>query len=268
MEQFLSTIFPCCFPNRHSRSRDAGRSHLNERTPLLGEGSGSIASTSGTPDGTATPGSETKTLKRKQNSILPSPAYDAHVLKGILDDFKGKLIAIDSTTAAGEKSAALLAGGAEAIHGDAESTAEGGVESSTSSLKAGVKHVTPVHTLRLSVSNSTRRPSQPTSAQPKLVDIWSETSESATSNASGAGSGAILSYSAAVQKGKKGSAKSKNRFGGAPKPLASSSGAGRDQGVDSVEERTFESLSEVVKAKPLVLDWDMDDGEESGSAER
>jgi len=264
MESILSTIFPCCFPSRSSRSH-AQRDH-NERTPLLGDGSGSIASPPGNSiaEGATSPGSGTTRLKRKPNSILPSPAYDANALKSIIDDFKGKLIPVDSTTTS-EKTAALLLQGAEtaeAAEAAAMPSEETAAESSNSSTTT--THVTPVHTLRLSVSTASNTRTSSHAPLPKLVDIWSESSDpTASSSASEQAAGSTLSYSAAVKKGKKGG-KNTKRFPGAPKLLASSSADSGKGGKEeaSVEQRTYENLAEIARTKPLVHDWDLDDGSE------
>lgn len=272
MESILSTIFPCCFPSRSTRSHTQ-RDH-NERTPLLGDGSGSIASPPGNSiaEGATSPGSGTARFKRKPNSILPSPAYDANALKSIIDDLKGKLIPVDSATTS-EKGATLLLEGAESAEEAAKSSEETAVESSSSPTTT--KHVTPVHTLRLSVSTASNTRTSSHAPLPKLVDIWSESGDStASASASGpaagtstAAVGSTLSYSAAVKKGKKGG-KNTKRFPGAPKPLASSSSDSGKGGKEeaSVEQRTYESLAEIARSKPLVHDWDLDDGSESAPA--
>ncbi|SOV08865.1 uncharacterized protein UDID_15537 [Ustilago sp. UG-2017a] len=243
MQSILSTIFPCCFPsNRHTRSSGDN----TERTPLLNADrshsihSGAASSFIGD-SGVVTPGSETKRNKHKKNSVLPSPSYDAHVLKSIVDDFKGNLISVDST---GEKGAGLLLDG-----GDAEQSTIAEAEQAV-----GKKHVTPVHTLRLSVSSGLR----PRSTT-KLVDIWSDTPTDPTTTPANAGSGTntptssnILSYSAAAKRGKKANAKNKK-----------ASAAVKGKEGPSVEQKTYETLAEMARAKPLVHDWDLqDDGAE------
>ena len=271
MEQFLSTIFPCCFPNRHARSQAGRASDAHERTPLLGDGSGSVHNSSPnsiSDGGAATPGSDTRRLKRKPTSILPSPAYDATVLRSIIDDFKGKLIAVDTSTGSGEKSGTpLLSSGTDIVVEPKEG--EETVRSSNSSTASSRKHVTPVHTLRLTVStpsspSSSSRTLTTTTPHPKLVDIWSEPPPTDSPTA-------VLSYSAAVKKGKKGTPKSGRRFGGTPRPFASASAdvrAGTPPRDDdaSVEQRTYESLAEIVRSKPLVHDWDLEDASEAQAA--
>ncbi|SJX63208.1 uncharacterized protein SRS1_14032 [Sporisorium reilianum f. sp. reilianum] len=249
MERILSIVFPCCFPNRHSSS-----GQHNERTPLLHDGAHSAHGSSRnsiSDSGVATPGSDGKRLKRKHNSILPSPAYDAHVLKSIIDDFKGKLIAVD-TSAAAEKGAAggtaglLLSSGAEADHAE-------GVQSSSASTTSIGKRLTPVHTLRLAVSSA----HAPSASHPKLVDIWSTSPPPSTSTAP-APPTTTLSYSAAVKRGSAaGKAKGK-RFSGSAKASAATASVPEA----SIEQKTYESLSELARSKPLVHDWELDDAEE------
>lgn len=262
MEQFLHTVFSCCFPTRRSR-RSTGEQH--ERTPLLGDGinSTNAPKPNSISEGAASPGSESKRVQRKHNSVLPTPAYDAHVLKTILDDFKAKLIAVDSTTGptvagAGSEKGGLLLIGSEpddlGAHGEAQ---EG--KSTSSSMGTGL-HVTPVHTLRLSLS--TTSPPSSTCA-PKLVDIWSEPHPDPTPASTPApftpapsASSTILSYSAAAKRGKKASAKhSKPRSAGAPPPKHPASLGD----TENVEQNTYQSLTQIAATKPLVHVWDLDE---------
>lgn len=226
MDRFLSTVFPCCFPNRHA-SRSSSGEH-NERTPLLNDAAHSTHGSSRASlneSGIATPGSDTKRLKNKQ-SVLPAPAYDAHVLRNIIDDFKGKLIAVDTKDAGGESSSV------GALLSDSGRIATPRTEGS------GEKHFTPVHTLRLSISSTSQAPA------PRLVDIWSDPPPPEPA-AQPSSSSTILSYSAAVKRGQ----------------------AGRKRGAKatqqakemSVEQKTYEALSEMVGSKPLVHDWVLDD---------
>ncbi|TKY85463.1 hypothetical protein EX895_005625 [Sporisorium graminicola] len=259
MERFLSIVFPCCFPNR--RSSSSGQH--NERTPLLYDAAHTAHGSSRnsiSDSGLATPGSDAKRVKRKHNSILPAPAYDAHVLRNILDDFKGKLIAVDASgaTGGGEKGATgataglLLESGAEAV-GQAEAEA---ASASTTSISA--KHLTPVHTLRLAVSSS----HPPAASQSKLVDIWSTSPPSSTTTSSNtpaaAPSNTILSYSAAVKRGSAAGKPKGKRFSGAAKGSAAAAVP-----EASVEQKTYESLAELARSKPLVHDWELEEGEDA-----
>lgn len=318
MEQFLSTIFPCCFPNRHNRPSNSRHSAFggdaNERTPLIGNASGNNAGGSGGSihdsgsdgvGGASTPGRlDAKRLRRKQNSILPSPAYDANVLKSIIDDFKGKLIAVD--TAAGgttaEKGGAgggvgLLLNGAAGLEDKRTVVEEQNVETeeqkddqpaaaqstngnkNVSPTELTTKHVIPVHTLRITFSNPGSSSSLSSTTveraeRTKLVDIWSTPTLPATS-ASSSSSPAMapteitsppaskLSYSAAVKRGSSTATTKKGRFGtAASKSTPSSSPSLSSQaGAEevSVEQKTYEVLAGLVRSKPLVHDWDLED---------
>ncbi|CDU26306.1 uncharacterized protein SPSC_06500 [Sporisorium scitamineum] len=258
MERILSVIFPCCFPNRYTSSQQ------NERTPLLHDAAHSESSRNSISEsGVATPGSDAKRVKRKHNSILPAPAYDAHVLRNIIDDFKGRLIAVDTGVVGGsaEKGAGagagagvglLLSSGAET----ADPVEAEAIQSSSASTGSIVKHVTPVHTLRLAVSS----PHPPTASQSKLVDIWSpSTSTPSSTPTSVAPPTTILSYSAAVKRGSATAKTKGKRFSSA------AARASTPAPQTSVEQKTYETLAELVRCKPLVHDWELDEAEDAKS---
>lgn len=229
MERLLSVIFPCCFPTRRFSSAP------HERTPLLHD-SGASSQRPSSDSGIATPGSDGKRVKRKHNSILPAPAYDAQALRGIMEDFRGKLIAVET----GERGEKWLLGG-------------GAVEGQESSEAIATKRLTPVHTLRLAVTASSSH--VPAAAEPKLVDIWSTSPTPST-----APSNTILSYSAAVKRGSATAKPKGKRFSSASKGNSTATGKKAEA---SVEQRAYETLAELARAKPLVHDWELDESEDA-----
>lgn len=229
MEQILSILLPCCFGTRHARSPARSAADANERTPLLADGSQSIASGSGS---IADSSAAQAKRKRKPQSILPTPAYDEHTLRNILDDLSARLVDVESAKTHADKQSILTS---PPLATPEESTDKPG-------SGTGAKFVTPVHTLRLSV----RSPSTPAEPTSKLVDIWPKDTEDAASVNSTAG--ARLSYSAALKRGAKKKAK---RF-----PSTSNA---RPDDPAAVEQQTYNNLAQIAGSKPLVHSWDIDD---------
>ncbi|SNX86485.1 uncharacterized protein MEPE_05194 [Melanopsichium pennsylvanicum] len=290
MEQLLSTIFPCCFSHRHSRSHVQRSSDANERTHLIRPASGSSLNSSpnSIADGGApitTPrGADTRRLKRRHNSILPNPTYDANMLESIIDLFKRKLIALDTAapgagtgaSASGEQGTAFLLitdkpsnldineAGAQQVNSNSSSSSTTNTTDSPHD-----KHVTPIHTLRLNVSATSRTNDPPFPSQPKLVDIWTEpaTTPQPPASITASADAPVFSYSAAVKKGRMGAPKTGKRFGaGVSKPQPQPFPSPKDkqaESSESVEQTTYESLAEIIRCKPLMHDWDLDDGLES-----
>ncbi len=104
MEQILSILLPCCFGRRHVRSPARSAADANERTPLLADGSQSIASGSGS---IADSSAAQAKRKRKPQSILPTPAYDEHTLRNILDDLSARLVDVESAKTHADKQSIL-----------------------------------------------------------------------------------------------------------------------------------------------------------------
>ncbi|SPO23703.1 uncharacterized protein UTRI_03770_B [Ustilago trichophora] len=243
MESFLSIIFPCCFPSaRHSSSPYDERSPLlaNPNHPSSSSSRNSISDNGGTAASLGGVGGlEAKKAKRKQNSILPTPAYDANVLRGIVDEFLGKIVAVDSSvsTGGGEKgggsslgmllNSSVDDGGVEQHGGPTQPPAKQNIPFPTPT-----KHLTPIHTLRITLSSTSSSPTPQ-----KLIDIWSDQ----TSQPPPTPTPTTLSYSAAVKRGSKRSINPK------PKP------------VQSVEQSTYQNLTELIRQKPLVHTWELDD---------
>ncbi|SPO24501.1 uncharacterized protein UTRI_03770 [Ustilago trichophora] len=283
MESFLSTVFPCCFP----RARHSTSTH-DERTPLLTSSNNPPSSSSrnsiadNANGGTATTlggsgGLEAKKLKRKQNSILPTPAYDANVLKGIVDEFLGKVVAVDSSasTGGGEKGGAsssssflgmLLSSSSssssssndeEVTKGQTAEQGQGSAENKVET-KADIpfptttssKPLTPIHSLRINLSStpsSSHDSSSLHNTRPtKLVDIWTDQPPLAPpSSTPPPASTTLLSYSAAVKRGAKKS--NKKSSSNKPKP------------TQNVEQTFYENLAQFVTQNPLVHTWQLDD---------
>ncbi|EST05259.1 hypothetical protein PSEUBRA_005527 [Kalmanozyma brasiliensis GHG001] len=228
MERILGTIFPCCFPARRGRRSSAGEH--NERTPLLPDSAQAGSSRNSlNGSGIATPGSDRRV---KRQSVLPAPAYDAHVLRGIVDEFRGRIISVDPAAGAGagvgEKSGVLV--GPEEV-GEAQA---GRAQSGEG------RHVTPVHTLTLGATAER--------GGTRLVDIWSDPTPPPAA-ASGAGVG--MSYSAAAKRAPA-IAPGKKAKRGAKATATATAAKGTEEGV---EQRTYEALAEMVRAKPVVFDW-------------
>lgn len=239
MEQILSAVFPCCFSRR--RNGDRSQAADNEQTPLLRDRHGSSSSTSSVGaklKSVAAAALGTDAGKSKHVSVLPAPRYNAATLRFIVDDLKSKVIPLDSAAANARLPQPLE---------DQANT------SSADSTEA--KPVTPVHSLKLNIpptSPSTSSAASPVLAKPKLVDIWSPPVSAPTSGTTTPSQ--PLSYSAAAKKAKAAKQSSAKR-----KQSPQNKSSVSPSTAPSIEQKTFESLSEVALSKPLVHAWDMDD---------
>lgn len=243
MEQILSAVFPCCFPRR--RSGDRSQAPDSEQTPLLRDRHGSSSSSSSA--GAILKSAATAALgadagKSKHVSILPAPRYNAAALRSIVDDLKSKVIPLDSAAAEARLPQPLA------------DQADTSVISPTD--LADAKPVTPVHSLKLNISATTPSHSSstsPISAKLKLVDIWSPPASAPVSGSTTPSQ--PLSYSAAAKKAKSAKSSAKRKQSPHNKNAVSTPSST----LPSVEQKTFETLSEVALSRPLVHAWDIED---------
>ncbi|KIS68994.1 uncharacterized protein UMAG_12202 [Mycosarcoma maydis] len=247
MEAFLGIVFPCCFSSR----RRSSLSGTSESTPLLHDALHATASCSHSVCDHGVPTIQADARrKRKQNSVLPTPAYDAVVLRDIMDEFLSKLISVDASArgvaGTGEKRAR--------IRTNLLSTLEDRVAPSKA------KHVTPIHTLGPTLSRSSTH-----AHEPKFVDIWCDHDSSAPPRTACAPTTGAhrLNYSAAAKRAAlispPPSKKPLQKRPPPPHPKPSLD----DPTI--IQQSTYESLSLLARSKPLVHDWTLADHDPQSS---
>lgn len=238
MEQILSVLFPCCFSRRgrggHSQPAD------DEQTPLLRDRHGSSSTTSSAGAKLkATTSTGTEAAKSKHVSILPSPRYNAATLRLIVDDMKSKVIPIDTATAEQTRLPQPLPD----------------LSSTTSTRAAEAEPAAAVHSLKLNIPAISPHPST-IASKTRLVDIWSTPAPTDISGFTTPSPSQPLTYSAAAKKAK---AATKNSTKRKHSPQNKNPIPSTSSNSPSVEQKTFESLSETVLSHPLIHTWDIED---------